>query len=253
MFSSIYFLVASARSPQLRDLQLTIGADTGDFDDVRWAYMHRPTKLDGAIIQDQSPMRFLEPGKSISFREISPLISFNCFRPGGETRYVEFFVEGGATLSGKTGENSTAVSWQNNSPVIRWNFQTVPVVKEKLAMQFHNHWGWIIKNPPLSRHKPPFVMYHAQNKNPRYPTDEELLAMKDSGCSVLTLHENWRYDLQNGGVPFDDRRFTEVVRLAHEYGMRVTVYMRGNENATVEELCEWFDRYLFCFCFSEGW
>lgn len=244
MFSNIYFIVASCRSPQLKDLKLAVKPDTQEFDDVRWAYFHRIEKIDGALIQDQSPKRFLPRNEKLSFPEVAPMISFNCFRTGAESRYLEFFVEGGATLSGKRNVTETTVTWDKNDPEIEWNFQTVPVIKEKLPMQFHNHWGWVIKHPDLSRQKPPFAMYHIQNSKQHYPTLNELKAMKDSSCDVVTLHEQWRYDVQNDGIPFDEKLFVETVKNAHDLGMRVAVYMRGNENSVVEDYCEWFDRYL---------
>ncbi|MBO4304442.1 MAG: hypothetical protein J6A21_07650 [Lentisphaeria bacterium] len=244
MFSNIFFYVTSHPVPHVKDLKIVLAADTKAFDDVRWAYLHRRNKLDATVIQDLSPKRFLPRGEELTFQEISPAISFNCFRKGAETRYMEFFMEGGTTLSGKPFENQTSVKWQEGNPAVEWNFQTVPVTEEKLSIQFRNYWGWIVKNADLTRQKPPFVMYHVQDKDKRYPSKDELEAMKDSGCTVVTIHEKWRYDVQNGGVPFDEKRFTDMVKEAHDLGLRVTVYMRGNENATVEDLCEWFDRYL---------
>ena len=75
-FCSIFFLSASISEFALRDFRISCGADLSCFDDIRWALLHRPAKLDGSMIQDLSPKRFLERGKDMESREIAPLVSF---------------------------------------------------------------------------------------------------------------------------------------------------------------------------------
>ncbi|MBQ7207440.1 MAG: hypothetical protein IJS01_06535 [Lentisphaeria bacterium] len=243
-FCSLFLLVASAKGESFGDLKLTLGVDAGRFDDVRWAFLHRKERVDGAVIQAAGPERYLARGVEKRSPEAAPVVSFNGTREGGESIYVEFFVEGGASLDGQRNRNETRVDWENGSPAVTWNFQTSPGAKPKLGMQFRNTWGWVIRTAPRRRHLPPFVMYHYLDNTLHYPSMEELDAMKDSGCDVLVMHENWRADVQNGGVPFDTRRFEELVSAARARGIRIAVYIRGNEISAVETACAWFDRYL---------
>ena len=244
VFTDCFFLSNRADKRVFKDLKVSFNTDISSFDDTRYAVLHRPAKLDGAIIQDLSPKRFVERNITQELPEILPLATFNCFQNGGEELYFEFFMEGGTTLSGKPGENWTSLLWQNNSPAIIWNFQNVPAEKDHLVFQFRNRWGWSLKTPPRQRHMPPFTMYHYLDNTVRYPSDDVLDALHDSGCDVLIIHENWRLDIQNGGIPFDEKRLRQVIAKAHALGMRVALYMRGAEQSAKESFCSWFDRYL---------
>ncbi|MCI5779252.1 MAG: hypothetical protein MR051_05500 [Lentisphaeria bacterium] len=244
VFCSFYFLVKADCGYKYRDLKLALGSELSRFDDIRWAILHRREKVDGAMIQDLAPQRNLERGLEMVCPEISPLVSFNAFRPGAEAMYMEFFMEGGASLTGKPGVNTTRIDWKNGSPAVEWNFQNVLDTKPRVCLQLRNFWGWIIKNPPRTRHLPPMTMYHYLDNAVRYPSTAEINAMADSGCDLLILHENWRHDLQNDGIPCDRERFLATVKAAHDRGIRVAVYIRGNENSAVEGSCEWFDRCL---------
>lgn len=244
VFTDCFFLSDRADKRIYRDLKVSFNTNVPDFDDIRYAILHRPAKLDGAVIQDLSPRRFQERDMPLDLPEILPLATFNCFKDGGEDLYFEFFMEGGTTLSGRRGENGTLISWQDHSPCISWNFQTVPAEKEHLVFQFRNRWGWTIKAPPKARHMPPLTMYHYFDNTVRYPSNDVLEALHDSGCDVLVLHENWRLDLQNGGIPFQEKRLLEVIDLAHSYGIRIALYIRGAELSAKEDFCSWFNRYL---------
>lgn len=87
-------------------------------------------------------------------------------------------------------------------------------------------------------------MYHYFDNYERYPSDSALDNMAKWGADVLVLHENWRFDIQNGGVPANRQAFLKTIRKAHELGIRVALYIRGNENSVMDGACEWFDRYL---------
>ncbi|MBR7103421.1 MAG: hypothetical protein IKC65_00590 [Lentisphaeria bacterium] len=243
-FAGLCFLIPPEPESIYQDLILELGTDTERFDDIRWAWLHRLEQIDGAIIQTLGPERYLERGLDKTFDEIAPVISFNGRRNGGESLYMEFFMEGGASLDGQRDRGRTEVKWQGNTPSVRWNFQKVPASKPQLGMQFRNHWGWVIKTPPKTRHLPPLVMYHYLDNSLHYPSMEELDAMADSGCRVLVMHENWRYDVQNGGIPYDRERFQALVEAAHKRNIRIAVYIRGNENSVQECACNWFGRYL---------
>ena len=244
VFTDCFFLSNRADRRVFQDLKISFNTDVSGFDDVRYALLHRPAKQDGAVIQDLSPKRFQERNTPLNFSEILPLATFNCFENNGEDLYFEFFMEGGTTLSGRPGENSTLLSWQNNSPSIVWNFQTVPAEREHLVFQFRNRWGWSVKTPPRERHMPPLTMYHYFDNTVRYPSENVLEALRDSSCDVLIIHENWRLDIQNGGIPFNEKELKMVIEKAHSFGIRIALYMRGAELSAMEDFCSWFDRYL---------
>lgn len=244
VFTDCFFLSDRADKMTYRDLKVSLNTDVSSFDDTRYGLLHRPAKLDGAVIQDLSPKRFVPRNTPQNFPEIMPLVTFNNFKEYGEDLYFEFFMEGGTTLSGNRGENETTLSWQNNSPKIEWNFQNKPAERNHLVFQFRNRWGWVICSPQKERPMPPMTMYHYFDNTVRYPSNEVIKALHDSGCDILILHENWRLDLQNNGFPHDEKRFKEVIELAHKYDIRVAVYIRGAELSAKEQACSWFDRYL---------
>ena len=243
-FTNCFFLSNRADKCTLQDLKLSLNTDVSTFDDTRYGILHRPAKIDGATIQDLSPKRFVERNTPQNLPEILPLATFNNFKNHGEDLYFEFFMECGTTLSGNTDENATILSWENDSPCIEWNFQTVPAVKDHLAFQFRNRWGWVICSPERIRKSPPFTMYHYLDNTVRYPSDAVISSLHKSGCDVLIIHENWRLDIQNDGFPYNEKRLKEVISLAHSYGIRVALYMRGAELSSIEQACSWFNRYL---------
>ena len=61
---------------------------------------------------------------------------------------------------------------------------------------------------------------------------------------MLAIHECWRLDAQNDGVPADEKRFREIVEFAHARGIRVCPYIRGNERSVIEHGTDWFRKYL---------
>ncbi|OQA86044.1 MAG: hypothetical protein BWY31_01545 [Lentisphaerae bacterium ADurb.Bin242] len=242
-FSTAYFMASPDMEQCVSDFQMRYSVRLEDYDEVKWALNHRKTLVDGKTISDPSPKRFLPRGKDCRFEhELLPLIAFNGFRTGGPGIYAEFFVEGGNTLSGRREDNSSSVLWKDGSPEIRWNFQTKPVKKAPLALQWRNVFGWCIHTPPLTRHLPPMTLYHYFDNYDHYPTPETVKAMANSGCDAIILHENWRLDPQNGNAPFEVGRFHDFIRQIHRRHIRAALYVRGNEPEVIEHNCAWFER-----------
>ncbi len=246
IFCNAFFLAESCQAPDIRSFELKYNLALRQFEPVRWALNYRPRKTDATLIQTSAPERGLEAGTDrVLETGIWPLAGFNCFSPDGPSFYVEFFMEGDNVLSGKNpDDNCSAIRWNNGNAELSWNFQKTRRSCDGSPWQWRNSWGCIITAAPATRHLPPLPMFHYFDNLKRYPTDEAIKAMAAAGAELLILHENWRFDPQDGGVPYDGKRFREVIAKAHEYGLRVAPYIRGNEDSVIGYNCEWFDKYF---------
>ena len=245
IFTDAFFTDRAQEDHCISRFELEYHLDFSDCPHVRWALFNRPKKVDGTLIQTGGHQRGLQPGvdRCISGK-IMPLVSFNVRTSDGPTFYTEMFMEGDNVLSRNPVENESSVTWVDGSPVLKWNFQTAPVKHSCVPLQWRNRWGLVIAPAPVTRNHPPLVMYHYQDNFKHLPGDDELQAIADNGADVLAIHECWRVDAQNGGVPFDEKRFREVIDFAHKHNIRVCPYMRGNESSVLEYDTGWFDKYL---------
>ena len=244
-FTDAFFLGESLPVPALKGFELKIPLSLSEFETVRWSLAYRPKKVDGALIQTSAPERELPPGKNRKCEHgIFPLAGFNMWMKDGPSCYAEFFMEGDNVPAGDPADNESSITWENGNPVMRWNFLTKEVRPECGPWQWRNRWGWVIAPASQSRRLPPLPMYHYFDNLAHYPTDEAMEAMAASGAQVLILHENWRTDVQNGAQPYDSVRFRQIVDQAHRHGLRVMLYIRGNEQSIVEENGEWFANLL---------
>jgi hypothetical protein len=158
---------------------------------------------------------------------------------------MEFFVEGHSTLSGLIDGCSSSVTWEDGQPVARWDFQKPAYSHHaERPWQLRNQIGWVVTPPPTKRALPPLRMYHYFSNQRRYPTPDCVRKMAAAGADALVIHECWRSDVINGGVPHDPQALRAAIAAAHECGMRVALYVRGNEHAEVEEKTDWFPRLL---------
>ena len=243
-FVNTFFFVENTNAPDIIDFSMELELDFNEAESVRWGCMTRPAKYDGTMIQSAKPLRFQEPGKSLQEYGIIPQVSFDCAQKQKEASHIEFFMEGQNSLSGNPDETSTELLWKDDKAVIRWNFQTKQCSCHDRPWQWRNQWGWLITNAPTKRHLPPLRMYHYFDNYKRYPENRQIDKMAKLGADVLIMHENWRLDAQNGGVPYDSAEFTRVVEHAHKHGIRIAPYIRGNETSAAEEYCDWFDSLL---------
>ncbi|MDD4097485.1 MAG: hypothetical protein PHC30_01820 [Lentisphaeria bacterium] len=243
-FTSAFFTVEAYHGPCFRHFRLRQTLQLDQDDEVRWHLCRRPGGEDGHFIQSVIPERFLARGESRRAAGIFPLTGFCARRPGGAGLYAEFFVEGDNTVSGDPAANESSVIWEDGNAVLTWDFQSAPMTPRVLPRQWRNTWGWVLSRPPACRRLPPLRMYHYIDLQRHYPSDVQVEEMAAAGCDVFVMHENWRLDVQNDGLPYDEIRFARLVEQLHRQGIRLAVYIRGNELSVVEDECAWFDTYL---------
>ena len=241
-FVNSYFFVENTNAPDIVDFSMVFDLDFEDSDSVRWGCMPRPTSHDGTMIQSAKPLRFQKPDHNISKNGIMSQFSFDCMQKQG--MHLEFFIEGQNSLSANPDETASELLWKDNKATIRWNFQTKQCASHDRPWQWRNQWGWLIKNAPTKRHLPPLRMYHFFDNYKRYPSNRQIDKMAEAGANVLAMHENWRLDPQNGGIPYDSKEFSRVVEHAHKRDIRIAPYIRGNETSVTEEYCDWFEALL---------
>ena len=241
-FSNMFFFVRDVNSEGIVSFDLSAAPDFSSFDSLRWSCRERPMTVDGTMITAQTE-RFLPPGQNRIFAQALPLVSFNAARKFAPSCYVELFVEGQSTLSNRPEDSETSLEWKGLNPGLNWNFQKGAFPKP-LIHQLRNQWGWVIRPSQGKRHLPPMRMYHYFDNYLRYPTNEIIRAVAESGCDVFIMHENWRTDTQNDGVPFDPERFILLRDALHAAGIRLAVYIRGNEESVIMRQARWFRRLL---------
>lgn len=244
-----FFYMDTQRQPlPLQDFNWSVKINRKPFNTIRWGTLHRPAQNDGTVIQFPACDRYLEEGCDHEYPgEIIPLFNFNCTDRKNRQVYLEFLMEGQNSLSGQPHDNRTALTWNGRQSMkLLYSFiQESPCLNRNHHLwQWRNQFGWVIKAADAVRHKPPCKMYHFFDNATRYPNTQELKNIAATGADMLVMHENWRLDPQNGGIPFDEKKFAALVRKAHAHNIRVLTYIRGNEESVVEGACEWFDRHL---------
>lgn len=243
IFADTFFMVENTNGPKLLDFKLEIPLDIGNSDLLRWGFIDRPTASDFAMIQSSSPERFLKAGTNRVFEnKIVPLFTFDGKNSTGF--HYEVFVEGHSTLSKNPEHASTEITWEGETAKVAWNFQTEEASCGERPWQWRNRWGLLLAGAPTQRNLPPLRMYHYFDNYERYPSEALIARIADSGADVLILHENWRLDTQNGGIPYDHDAFKQVVDSAHDKGVRIALYIRGNEDSAYSGSCAWFDELL---------
>ena len=247
-FVNAFFVANDMHSPDMDEFSVVFNMASGDFPEAKWAFVPRPKKFDASMIQSMRSGRNLLRGDGRTIDgSIVPCAAVNVRTENGECAYFEVLMEGENSISTDTDDCGTDISWSENGDfLVKFDFIRKPPCKNKLMQlwQWRNQWGWVIKTGEKVRHKPPFHMHHYFDNYVRYPSDECLENLARSGTDVLVIHENWRLDIQNDGVPFDVDELQRTVKKAHELGIRVALYMRGNEISALDDACLWFDRFL---------
>ncbi|MBR7155736.1 MAG: hypothetical protein IKD22_02770 [Lentisphaeria bacterium] len=241
-FSNMYFFIRDVNTTAVTNFALTAKPDFSGFDSLRWSCRERPTVVDGTMITAQTE-RFILPGNARRFEQTLPLAGFNLSRKFAPSLYCEFFMEGQSSLSNNPRDTATTINWNGLSPELTWEFQKCAFPKP-LVNQLRNQWGWNIRPAQGTRHLPPMRMYHYFDNYERYPSDETIAAVIAAGCDVFIMHENWRCDTQNDGVPFDYPAFIKLRDALHAAGIRLAVYIRGNEESVMMRQAEWFKHLL---------
>ena len=244
-FTTAMLHAETSAPPAIRNFQLVQTLHLDTFDEVRAAAVLRRGRYASSDIQTVTPRQIFEAGENRSFPD-NQMVSagFYATKHHGADLYGEFFLESGATLSGNMADGSSEVRWNGRSPSAVWHFQNKPAHTRCRPWQWRNRWGWIIAPPPARRRLPPQQIYQYIDNYRHYPDQAELASIADAACQVLVLHSNWRRDAKNDGVPYDRKRFREIVDFAHARGIRIAVYVRGNEKEIRESAAAWFPRYL---------
>ena len=241
-FTNMVFFVRDIHSTGIARFELKAKPDFSSFDDMRWCFRERPAVIDGTLITAQTE-RFIQPGGDRDFKAILPMINFNLTREFAPQLYMEIFMEGHSTLSNKREDAESSLRWDGLSPEISWKMQKRPFPRP-IINQIRNQWGWAIKPAHTERIQPPWKMYHYFDNYERYPSAETIAAVIASKCDVFIMHENWRMDTQNDGVPFDAEAFEKLRDALHAANIRLAVYIRGTEESVVMRQVSWFKHLL---------
>jgi hypothetical protein len=235
VFVNSFFLFESTETPPaICSFRFECPVRMNEFDRVHSAYIRRQGTVDPNVMDGTLTRRFMEDRKNCHFNnELLPNVNFTC--RGRESAYIEFLMEGHAALSGKRDGVCSGISWNGSNPTVYWDFQCVEHQMVDRPWQWRNQWAWIIAPPPRTRHLPPLRMYHYFDNFIISPTDRQIEKMAENGADLLIMHENWRLDMQNGGIPRDTAGFERIVKKAHSLNMRVAPYIRGSEKSATEE------------------
>ena len=241
--NSFFIFDSPGEAPSIKSFRLEYPLNLSEYDRVHSAYIRRQETIDPNVMNGSLTQRFVENKNDCFFsNELLPVVNFSC--RGRAAAYIEFLMEGHAALSGKKDGVCSGISWNKNKPAVYWDFQCVEHQMKDRPWQWRNQWAWIIAPPPRVRHLPPLRMYHYFDNFKLFPTDRQIEKMAKNGADLLIMHENWRLDMQNGGIPRDSVEFKRVVEKAHSLNMRIAVYIRGSEKSATEEFCDWFDAIL---------
>lgn len=246
VFCDLFLFYAALRISGLQDFKLSVPVNFGTSDEVKWSVRLPPEKVDATIIQSIPPERYLAREESRHFPgKLFTQAYFNAMRDRGPSFFGEFFLEGGNSLSGRgLPDTDSLVRSTPDGFLLEWNFQKVPCAPRSRPLHWRNRFGFLLRPAPTKRvHRPYSILQYIDNFQ-RFPDREQVRAIARSGTEVLVMHDCWRLDTQNGGIPYDPVRFRELLRELHAAGIRVLLYVRGNEISVTEDAAPWFDSLL---------
>ncbi|MDO4488911.1 MAG: hypothetical protein Q4B67_07500 [Eubacteriales bacterium] len=247
-FCQITLINDGCEKPDVKDLRLVIPIGFGDDQSCLYQYWLRPEAVDGGAIQSYSELYRNE----ISARErmefngtILPFVGYDFGKPGRLFRHIEWITEESNSLDEENPQNSkTILDWNEKGPVLTYSFAPEGVKAKGYPYVWSNRFGFVISQIKKVRDKAPLRLYHEVDGYFRYPTDEQIGKMASEGADMLILHESWRRNMRNGGIPYSEHELIRVIDTCHKYGIRVAPYIRGNEDSVRESACSWFDRYF---------
>lgn len=245
-FIRMAFTALSLPLPELQDFSIRVPMQFGDQDSVTYGYWKRPEDVTSSSIQAvNSFTRNATEKKDISFgNSIVPLVGFDFGKNGRMSRHIEWMMEGQNSIGADVQNVTSCLTWEAGEPSVEYRFVERPVSVSGRPYQWRNQMGFVLGQTPKVREKAPLRLYHYLDLYECLPTLEQVRKMAAEGADALILHEGWRTDLQNGGVPKDPEAFSAVVEECHRLGIRVMPYVRGSEPTLREELCSWFPLLL---------
>lgn len=239
VFVTTFFHTDSTTPPLLGDFSLRVGLSLAPEQEANWSYWRLPSEVSGKLIQDLSHFeRNLPPGDTRLFdKTILPFLSFDFGTGGCRDRHLEFFVESWNSLTPDHKNTATCVEWTGRDAAIQWTFQKEPATLPTRGLQWRNVWGWCLRRFPVKRRRAPWRIFHYLDSFERYPTASVIRQMADEGGNLLILHEGWRKDMQNGEFPYDLGQLRKTMQSCRKHGLRLVLYVRGNEDVVRERAC----------------
>jgi len=244
-FVRSFFVAAGNSTPDLSHFRLRPPVSPEKNNDLSWAYWERPDFTRADIIQALGGIkRFLQPGNEVvKDGMLLPFVSFDFGHEGRRDKHLEWFLEGSNSPGGDPQNVRTSVRWNAEAPELEWDFLCERRTSPRGLWQWRNQWCWTMCRAPLTRRHPPLRFHHWIDSS-KLPTDAQIQKMAEEGADLLVLHECWRSDVQNGAARIDEREFRRVIEGAHRLGMRMAVYVRGNEPSVREDHADWFDEFF---------
>ena len=245
-FCDMFLFYSTLDVPPLCDCKLRIPLDFTAFQDLHWSNTLFPKAVDATLIQTVPPERFLPHGEKRVFeRELFANAGFNAVRDHGPSLYCEFFLEGNNTLFNRAESRAcSSIGMEKDRMMLEWNFQKNTESGNARPLHWRNRWGFTFRPARTMRRHRPMTIYHYIDNFQRFPDEAEVCALAESGADLVILHDCWRIDTQNNGIPYDEKRFRRIIGKLHERGIRVALYARGNEISVREDAAAWFDRWL---------
>lgn len=245
IFLGMTFAVVCADKPDLNSIALRIPIDFEKDQYTTYGFRRRYKKLDPTgIFSPYVFERGLLEKKPIDFKEICPLIAFDFGKKEKLARHIECLVEDSSTIDLDPKHGNSWLHWEESGPVMTYEFALGGTRATVKPYYWRNRIGITIGQTPKKRDKAPLRFYHYFDEEKIYPTTDQIRKMAAEGADVLALHECWRTDMQNGGIPYDEKRFIDLVKECHKYGIRVTPYIRGDGESAQDDKCSWFNFYL---------
>lgn len=244
-FADMFFTVEQSEIRQIDNFKLSAPVKMPRNNELRWSCWN-PPEQGKPLVMALKVKRNLPAGENLTAdKMILPQIGFESLRRNTRTRHFEYFMEGANSLSPDPENTCTEIKWNDsNTAEITWDFLKAPHTNDGHIWQWRNRWGWVASSSPLNRKQPPLRVFHYLDNSKKYPSPAQIKSMREYGAELLIIHENWRLDVQNGALPYDEEKLKSTIKTAHENKLRIALYIRGEEQSAREDACSWFDRYL---------
>jgi hypothetical protein len=247
-FVKTFFHTETLEPAKIADFCLELGVELEPSQECEWAYWQLPEKsVVAADIQTLGTCfeRLIHKGDSRVWQnKILPFFAFDFGKGVRRDKHIEFFVECWNSVGGDHHNTETEVKWEKNKAAVTWNFQKKAAFTEGRACQWRNTWGWTIRQFPKERPKMPLRIYHYIDMLKHYPTDTQISAIAAEGANLLIIHEGWRLDVKQGEFPYDHNAMKRVSKSCKKHGLRLALYVRGNEDQILEDSGEAMRPYL---------
>jgi hypothetical protein len=247
-FVKTFFHSETLEPAKIKDFSLALGIELESDSECEWACWQLPGKsVVAADIQTLGACfeRLIPKGDSRIWKSrILPFFSFDFGKAEKRDKHIEFFVECWNSVGGDPRNTETEVRWDENKAAVSWNFQKKESFTEGRSCQWRNTWGWAIRQFPKERMRMPLRIYHYLDMLKHYPTDRQIEGIAAEGANLLIVHEGWRLDVKQGEFPYDHREMKRVSRSCKKHGLRLALYVRGNEDQILEDSGESLRPYL---------